>query len=89
MKFTLDHDKLIFLDAEALAEGGIRSACKSILPLLRQFVAEPAEVVESADPSAPYYLVKCRDVDYPIYSPELPDDEGRSRGGERLTHSLR
>ena len=65
MKFTLDHDKLIFLDAEALAEGGIRSACKSILPLLRQFVAEPAEVVESADPSAPYYLVKCRDVDYP------------------------
>ena len=32
MKFALDYDKLIFLDAEELAEGGIREAYTSILP---------------------------------------------------------
>ena len=51
MKFALDYDKLIFLDAEALAEGGIREAYTSILPHLKEYVAEPAEVRRS--PSHP------------------------------------
>jgi hypothetical protein len=51
MKFALDYEKLIPLDAEALAEGGIREAYASILPHLIQYVAEPAEVQEIAEPS--------------------------------------
>jgi len=86
MKFALDYDKLIFLDAEALAEGGIRKAYTSILPRLKQYVTEPAEVREVADPSAPRYLVNCQGVDYPIDSPELPNDQGQSWG--RAAHAL-
>jgi hypothetical protein len=86
MKLALDYDKLIFLDAEALAEGGIREAYTSILPNLKQYVAEPSEVREVADPSAPTYLVNCGGLDYPIYSPELPNDEGQSWG--RAAHAL-
>jgi hypothetical protein len=86
MKFALDYDKLIFLDAEDLAECGVKDAYTSILPHLKQYAAEPAEVSEIVDPSTPSYLVKCRDVDYPIYSPELPNDEGQSEG--RAAHAL-
>jgi hypothetical protein len=86
MKFALDYDKLIFLDAEELAEGGIAEAYAAVLPHLKQYVAEPAEVREVADPSAPRYLVRCWGVDYPIYSPELPDEEGQSWG--RAAHAL-
>jgi hypothetical protein len=85
MKFALDYEKLIPLDAEALAEGGIREAYASILPHLIQYVAEPAEVQEISEPSTSRYLVTCRGVDYPIYSP-VPDEEGQSWG--RATHAL-
>jgi hypothetical protein len=86
MPFALHCDDLILLDAEELAEGGIRAAYMSMLPRLKQYVAEPAEVREVADPSVPRYLVNCSNVDYPIYSPELPEDEGESWG--RATHAL-
>jgi len=86
MASALDYDKLIFLDAEELAEGGIRDAYISILPHLKQYVADPAEVRETTEPSTPRYLVSCQAVDYLIYSPELPNDEGQSWG--RATHAL-
>jgi hypothetical protein len=66
MPFALDYEKLIFLDAEELAEGGIRAAYTSVLPHLKQYVAEPAEVRETAEPSAPRYIVSCQAVDYLI-----------------------
>ena len=86
MDFALDYNKLINLDAEELAEGGVRDAYLSILPQLRQFVPEPAEVLELAEPSAQSYLVKCQGVEYLIYSPNIPGDEGEIWG--RATHAL-
>jgi len=47
---------------------------------VKQHVATPAEVREANDPSVPRYLVSCRGLDYPVYSPELTDDGGQSWG---------
>jgi hypothetical protein len=47
MKFTLDYDKMLLLDAETLAEAGIKNAYQSIVKVLGQYVPEPADVLES------------------------------------------
>ena len=69
--FKLDYSKLIFLDAEELAEAGIARAYDSMLPELRKYVSKPAEIEQVIDDSAPSYLVRCRGVEYPIYSPPV------------------
>jgi hypothetical protein len=80
MKFTLDYTKLINLDAEDLAEVGIKNAYQSLLKALRQYVSEPAQVEEIIDNDAPNYVVKCCDQEYVIYSPGLPEEEGQNWG---------
>jgi len=86
MKFTLDYDKMLFLDAETLAEAGIKETYQSMAPVLGQYVAEPAQVQEVVDNDAPSYVVKCGDLEYVIYSPTLPEEEGQSWG--RATHAF-
>ena len=86
MTFALDYDKMHFLDAEDLAEGGIKAAYQSITPELSEYVSELAEVEEVLDNGAPSYVVRCRAVEYVIYSTEEPDNEGSSWG--RATHAF-
>jgi hypothetical protein len=74
MKYRLDYQKMLILDAEDLAEAGIRKAYESTLPTLRQYLPEPAQVQEVVDTDAPSYLVRCPGQDYIIYSPALPED---------------
>lgn len=83
-RFDLDYANLVFLDAETLAEAGIGPRYNLLLPELRQYVSEPAVVEEFVDNAAPSYRVRCRDVDYPIYSP--PVDELLAWG--RATHAF-
>lgn len=80
MTFRLDYDKMLLLDAEDLAEGGMKQAYESILAVLRQHVPEPAQVQEVIDHNAPSYIVACGDKEYVIYSPDLSDDQGQSWG---------
>jgi hypothetical protein len=77
MNFRLDYDKMLVLDAEDLAEAGIKKAYESVLPVLRQYVSDPVEVEEVLDNDAPSYLVRCGGQEYMIYSPALPGDKGR------------
>jgi len=86
MALALNYGKLIHLDAEELAESGIRKAYLSILPQLRQYVPEPAEVLELVEQSAQSYLVKCQGVEFLIYSPKIPGDDGEI--WSRATHAL-
>ena len=86
MDFALDYEKLIHLDAEELAERGLRRAYVSILPQLRHHVPEPADVSEIIEPSAQTYFVKSQGVEYLIYSPKSPCDEGQIWG--RATQAL-
>jgi hypothetical protein len=80
MKFRLNYDKMLLLDAEDLAEAGIKNAYQAILTVLGQYVVKPAQVQEIVDNDAPSYVVRCGDFECVIYSPVLPNDEGQSWG---------
>jgi hypothetical protein len=80
MAFTLNYDNMLLLDAEDLAEGGIKKAYDSLVRDLGRFISPPAEVREVVDNDAPSYVVRCGDQEYLIYSPEVPDDDGQSWG---------
>lgn len=84
--FTLDYDKMLLLDAEDLAEGGILRAYQSIRKTLSQYIAEPAQIQEVVDDDQPSYIVRHGEQEYAIYSPALPDDEGQSWG--RAAHAF-
>ena len=86
MKFTLDYNKMLFLDAEALAEAGINEAYKSVVQVLGQYVPEPAQIQEVVDNDAPSHVVNCGDLEYVIYSPALPNEDGQSWG--RAAHAF-
>lgn len=74
MTFELNHDDAIHLDAEALAEGGIASAYKSLIPALNQFVKNPASIQEDRDDDTPSYSVRCGNMAFAIYGPDVPRD---------------
>jgi hypothetical protein len=86
MMFTLDYDKMLLLDAEDLAEGGILRVYQSIREILSQYIAEPAQIQEVVDDDKPSYIVRCDEQEYVIYSTALPDDEGQSWG--RAAHAF-
>jgi hypothetical protein len=80
MNFELNDDNLVLLDAESLAETGIKEAYVSLLPALRQYVPRPADIEEIIDNEAPKYVVKCQGREYVIYALELNDEAGESWG---------
>jgi hypothetical protein len=86
MPFTLDYDRWIHLDAEDLAETGIREAYESLLPELRKYVPQPARVQELIDNDTPRYSVRCGTKEYAIYGPEQDDENGNSWG--RATYAF-
>jgi hypothetical protein len=75
MEFKLDYSKIVLLDAEDLAEGGIQAVYKDLLPELLKYVQEADEITEVLDDKAPSYSVHHRDHEYVIYGPENEYDE--------------
>lgn len=87
MSFVIDYDEMILLDAEDLAEGGIKRAYESILPILQPFLStKPAELEETIDDENESYSVRFGDKELFVYGHGLDDREGRSWG--RATHAL-
>jgi len=76
----LDYDALVHLDAEDLAEEGIGTAYAELLPRLREYLSQPAGVVEVTDPDLPAYKVRCAGTEYLIYAGEVPGSEDDSWG---------
>ena len=83
---SLDYDKLIHLDAEDLAEAGIKDAYESIKPILKTYGINPSEIIEKQDNDLPSYSIVCSGVTYDIYSPALTDSNGQSWG--RATYAF-
>src|SRR5262249_1249272 len=81
MSFDLDYDQWIHLDAENLAETGIAEAYESLLPELRKYVQQPAQVEELIDNDAPRYSVKSGAREFVIYGPELEEESGNNSWG--------
>lgn len=74
MAFELNYDDFIMLDSEDLAEGGILSAYKELLPVLKEHIASPAPVKEIKDDDEPSYSVECQGVSHFIYDSDNQDE---------------
>ena len=83
---ALDYDRLVILDAETLAEGGIGQAYEQLKPFLGLYVEFPAEIAEALDSNPPGYSVTCSGITYTIYSPAIHDPDDGAWG--RATHAL-
>jgi hypothetical protein len=79
-EFELNYDQMVTLDAEELAETGIKEAYEKLKPILKKYVQNPVEVAETIDPNLPGYSVYCLGVKYEIYSPASSDSEAESWG---------
>lgn len=74
----LDYDQLVQLDAEDLAEQGILSAYKALLPQLMQYTESPIEVTEEIDNDAGSYVVSFDGLRYEIYDSDDDDSWNRA-----------
>ena len=72
----LDYDELVLLDAAKLAEGGIKTAYDSLLPRLRQHIATPLTVKESANVG---YTVIAGGTEYVVYTPGMDEENAWGR----------
>jgi hypothetical protein len=68
----LDYERMILLDAEDLAEGGIKAAYDGLMDSLREYVRNPKAIEESFDSELPAYAVSSGGALYEIYSPDTP-----------------
>ena len=75
---VLDYDQLILLDAENLAEGGVKEGYAKVFSALQKHVKTPAVVTEAADHDRPKYSVFSSGIRYEIYGPGVA--EGHSWG---------
>ena len=82
----LNYANMVTLDAEDLAEQGLRDAYVSLDAELRKFGVTPEEIEEIVNPDEPSFMVRHRGIDYPIYGPTLAESSGEGWG--RATHAL-
>ncbi len=84
--YEIDYEKLVFLDAETLAEQGIMDAYEELKSELTKYIDEPAQVKEVLNNETPIYKVISQGETFNIYGPGLVEDEGRSWG--RASHAF-
>lgn len=77
---ALDYDQMILLDAEYLAETGIRNAYEEIKLALKNYLATPEEITENIDNDKPSYSVTAGGRTYDVYGPGLPEGDGQVWG---------
>lgn len=82
----IDYSKMVILDAEDLAETGIKDAYGKLKPQLKRYVKKPAQIIESFNDNIPSYSVSSDGRTYDIYAPNLVDGRGESWG--RATAAL-
>ncbi|MDB5552018.1 MAG: hypothetical protein JWL86_2002 [Rhizobium sp.] len=70
-------DRFVPLDAEALAEGGIKERYEELLPELRKYVSDQVEIEEELGEYSDFYVVRANGREYRIYD---DPDEQRSWG---------
>ncbi|WP_455207431.1 hypothetical protein [Kaarinaea lacus] len=82
--YELNYDNLIHLDAENLAEQGIKEAYEELKPNLKKYIEKPAEIIEKLDNNIPSYSVVCNGKNYEIYGSALVEGQSWGRAGYAL-----
>jgi hypothetical protein len=80
----LDYDQAICLDAESLAEQGILSAYRGLLPQLKKYSAPPLEVIETFNNDGLGYTVTAGGRQFIIWE-VLASGQQNTDGWERAT----
>ena len=80
ISFALDYDKMVFLDAENLAEQGILEAYTELRSELSIYVETPSPVEEILDIDTPSYQISFQGENYGVYGSGLDENEGQSWG---------
>ena len=75
-----DPEDIVPLDAEDLAEYGIKSEYEIIRPHLERYIVNPVEIVETIGDESSRYAVSAGGVTYEIGGPGLPYNEGQHWG---------
>lgn len=76
----IDYDNAVHLDAEDLAEQGILSAYRALLPQLRKYArAAPIEVTEDIDDTTLHYVVHAGGKAYRIWGTAEWEQDGWER----------
>lgn len=86
IKSAINYDQVLMLDAEALAESGIKEAYLRILPQLTDYVHHPLEIEEIYDDSNGLYAVRVGQTTIEIYGPQHKADVYDGWG--RATYAL-
>ena len=74
-EWVLDWDRLIHLDAEKLAEGGMKEAYDGLLPTLEKYVKEPLVLTEVQLENSDNYVVEFNGRRWTVY-----DEDTQSSG---------
>ena len=67
MSLALNYDNYIPLDAEDLAETGLKAAYDKLRPQMRKYIPQTAAVREVINNDDPSYTVVCQGIKYFIY----------------------
>lgn len=81
----MDYEKTINLDAEALAELGIKERYEELRMHLHQYIDTTADIQEKIDSDTPSYSIIYNNEAYIIFSPLQHD---RAHSWERATYTL-
>jgi hypothetical protein len=86
---TIDYDRTIVLDAERLAEGGVKSAYDAEIAVeLRARSIQPKPLIEEKDDNVPAYSVQFGEKHFPIYGPGLAPEESWGRATYALFEAV-
>ena len=66
-KYEIDYEKIILLDAENLAEMGIKNAYEKLKPELKKYVKTILEIEEIKNKENTKYSIKYKNKEYLIY----------------------
>ncbi len=80
----LDYDKMVHLDAEELAEGGLAAAYDELLPEILQFAADPIAAIEEFEESDGSFRARAGEQVYTIWSGNGERGEGWTRASIAL-----
>lgn len=78
MASPLNYDEMILLDAEDLAETGLKEAYDALLPQLRRYTPNPVSIVEHIDSDRPRYAISAGGSEYVIYEELTHETEADS-----------
>lgn len=76
---SLDYEQVVHLDAEDLAEQGIKAAYEDLLPQLQHYTEVPIEVTEEVDSDAGSYAVLAAGKRHEIWGPTIDSNDGWAR----------